>query len=105
MYTKTIKNRWPNFTLAEQMANIGSEVNRLNSWIKKGKPELAENCAKRAIELIDASLRDPRWKGKEKEFLSLKEAVEILAKFKEESNAESINRYFLPFNDLAAIRS
>ena len=31
------EGRWNNFTLAQQMANIGAEVGRAINWRKKGK--------------------------------------------------------------------
>ena len=42
--------------LAEQMANIGSEISRALNWRDKGNREYSEKAAARAIELILLSL-------------------------------------------------
>jgi hypothetical protein len=45
--------RWFEFSLLEQMANIGSEVGRAARGDKK--------AVDRALELFDLTLSDPRW--------------------------------------------
>lgn len=36
------ENRWASMSLAEQMANIGSEVGRSAKWLSKGKMTMAD---------------------------------------------------------------
>lgn len=49
--------RWATLPMAEQMANIGSEVGRTAKWILKGKTDLARGAYLRALELQDLTIR------------------------------------------------
>ena len=56
--------KWFKMSLAEQMANIGSEVSRAHKW--EGKDEdIFWGAVNRALELFDLTLTDSRWKGQE----------------------------------------
>src|SRR3990172_391821 len=62
------------YTLCQQMGNIGSEVGRAARW--KGKDEkLFESAVYRAIELLDLTLTDVRWKNRFKEIARAKETL------------------------------
>ena len=54
--------RWQQFSLMEQMGNIGSEVDRAITWRQKGNALLASKALDRAIELLDFTIADPRWR-------------------------------------------
>ena len=70
------REKWLTMTLAEQMGNIGSEVDRIISWKKKGIHEYMNNAFYRAIELLDLTINDKRWSGaKLKETCRLKEVL------------------------------
>lgn len=56
------KDRWYKFSLAEQLGNIGSEVDRYVGLSSINK-EYALDALYRAIDLIDITKSDPRWKG------------------------------------------
>lgn len=47
------EERWGEFSLAEQMANIGGEVHRAINWKNKGNQEYSRLAFYRALELID----------------------------------------------------
>ncbi|MDR1974475.1 MAG: hypothetical protein LBQ31_07355 [Bacteroidales bacterium] len=47
--------RWAKMTLMEQMANIGSEIDRVRSWKRKGDSAQSDRAFDRAIELLDMS--------------------------------------------------
>lgn len=52
--------RWHTMTLAEQLANIGSEVHRAR--LAQGKnDERFWGAVERGLELFDLTLSDPRW--------------------------------------------
>ncbi|MEK6616106.1 MAG: hypothetical protein AABZ32_08360 [Bacteroidota bacterium] len=55
--------KWSEYSLCEQMGNIGSEVGRANRWKEKDQ-KLFEGAVFRAIELIDLTLSDVRWKNR-----------------------------------------
>ena len=51
------EKRWSAMPLAEQMANIGSEVGRTRKWLSKGKIAMAEGAFVRALDLIDLTVK------------------------------------------------
>ena len=55
--------RWYQFTFEEQMGNIGSDVDRIISWRKKGNEEHATNAFYRALDLLDLTISDHCWHG------------------------------------------
>ena len=48
--------RWQKFSFVEQMANIGSEVERAINWKEKRNPEYSHKAFIRALELVDLTL-------------------------------------------------
>jgi len=67
--------KWFTMTLAEQMANIGSEVERTISWYKKGDKKYWQSAFDRALELIDLTVSDTRYKHRLKEILRTREVL------------------------------
>lgn len=56
------KGRWFEFSMFEQLGNIGSEVSRARR--AQGKDEAAfRGATDRALELFDLTLADSRWHG------------------------------------------
>lgn len=51
--------RWHELSLAEQLANIGSEISRAVRWSARS-PDTARSALYRALDLIDLTLDDPR---------------------------------------------
>ncbi|HUD19598.1 MAG TPA: hypothetical protein VMR81_04095 [Patescibacteria group bacterium] len=52
--------RWRRLSLVEQMANIGSEVERAIQWKAKNNIPYASQANVRALELFDLTLADSR---------------------------------------------
>ena len=50
--------RWKEMSLVEQMANIGSEVNRALNWKAKNNEPFCQKAVDRALELLDLSLEN-----------------------------------------------
>jgi len=67
--------RWAKMSLAEQMANIGSEVSRALNWQKKGKKELSIKALDRALELLDMTISSIKKYSKLKELFRVREAL------------------------------
>lgn len=66
--------RWARFTIYEQLANVGCDVDRAIRWRNKGEPEYSRQAFERALELLDLTIRDPKNKGpKLKELLRVRE--------------------------------
>jgi hypothetical protein len=55
--------RWMTLSILEQLANIGSEVERATRSREAGRHQRADAAFDRALELFDLSAADPRWRG------------------------------------------
>jgi hypothetical protein len=68
IYLKELASgRWREFSLVEQMGNIGSEVGRAIKYFKNGDKKSFNVAFEKALELFDLTLEDDRWKGRRKE--------------------------------------
>jgi hypothetical protein len=55
--------RWRSFGLVEQLANVGSEVDRaIRAW-EEHRRERFGGAFERALELFDLTAQDGRWRG------------------------------------------
>jgi hypothetical protein len=95
--------RWNELSLAEQMANIGSEVGRAIRWRQKGNAELAQRAAFRALELLDLSLGAGHSYPRLKEIARVRETlVDYLLGSNDFGSSDAVwQRYFDHFNYLA----
>ena len=91
--------RWAQLSLAEQLANVGAEVGRMRSRRTEDRARPFE----RALELLDLTLADPRWRGRRKEIARAREILCDAADGGHEygSTLEALDRYFLAFAVLA----
>ena len=91
--------RWQALSLLEQMANIGSEVERAIKWKEKNNPEYSTKACERALELLDLSLNHPGNKTHFREIARTREAlVDFFLDKNTFSSSEKIwRRYFLEF--------
>jgi len=64
--------KWHTMPLVEQLGNVGSEVGRIARW-KDKDPQACERAFIRALELLDLTIGDPRWKGRLKELTRARE--------------------------------
>lgn len=91
--------RWKELSFAEQMANVGSEIERSINWGAKGRPDFAERAFERALELLDLTVADPSNRGRLRELLRVREALADYFAFDNDyrSTAEGWQRYFRYF--------
>jgi len=91
--------RWNLLSFAEQMANIGSEVERTISWKKKGRPEISGRAFERALELVDLTVSDSKNRTRLRELLRVREALSDHFYFDNfyQSTSESWQHYFGSF--------
>lgn len=67
--------RWKQFSFLEQMAHIGSEVERALNWRAKRHASYSEQAAVRALELLDLTLDAAHGFPKLKEISRVREAL------------------------------
>ncbi len=67
--------RWKQFSFMEQMANIGSEVERALNWKAKGNLDYCQKAFERALELIDLTLDSIKEASRLKELARIREAL------------------------------
>jgi hypothetical protein len=91
--------KWSLLSFVEQMANVGSEVERTISWKAKGRPDFSERAFERALELLDLTIADARNRSRLKELLRAREALADCFVFDNsyQSTPESWQRYFRCF--------
>lgn len=91
--------RWFEITFFEQMANIGSEVERAILWRKKNN-QYSIKSIERALELLDLTIADSKNRRRLKELLRLREAIVDYFYFNNEfcSSDELWRKYFTAFN-------
>ncbi len=65
--------RWKQFSLVEQMGNIGSEVGRTFIYFKSNDKKNFIISFEKAIELFDLTLEDERWENKKEKIIKTKE--------------------------------
>ena len=98
--------RWSRFSLAEQMANIGSEVARALKWREKRNMEYANLANIRALELFDLTLSDTKHKAGLKEIARARELwlAFFVGSNQYHQSSHLWTKYFLAFNRAARAR-
>ena len=67
--------RWNLLSFSEQMANIGSEIERTIAWKSKAQPERSRRAFERALELLDLTIADSRNRKRLRELFRVREAL------------------------------
>lgn len=93
-------HRWRQLTLMEQLAHVGSEVERAIRAHESGNRARFDGALARALELFDFTVGDDRWAGpRRREILRARE--EFCRLFFDdnvpENSAAGLRRYFLAF--------
>ncbi len=97
--------RWRTLSLVEQLANVGSEVERALSWAAKGDRDHRDMALERALELLDLTIADPRHRGRLRELTRLREALldYFLGENEFGSTPDSWHGYLHPYGMAVAI--
>ena len=69
------QGQWGKLSLLEQMANVGSEVERALNWRVKNNAAYSERAAERALELMDLTLDGAHEVTHFKELARTREAI------------------------------
>ena len=99
--------RWQLLTLAEQLAHVGSEVDRAIAAREAQRADRFEKALARALELFDLTVADDRWAGhRRREILRSRE--EFCRLFFDDNPppgaARTLSAYFLRFAVLTRAR-
>ena len=91
--------RCSHLPLVEQMANVGSEVERALNWRAKHKADYAVHAYERALELLDLTLMSVRGSARVREIARVREGmVDYFAGTNLYGSTDAAWRsYFLPF--------
>lgn len=107
IHTDLTLERWFQFSLFEQLANVGTDIARTIQWQKSGKVNYSEKAFERALELLDLTIIDPKNKGgSRKELVRVREALKDYFVYDNEyqTTEEFWQQYFYHFNYAAAIQ-
>jgi hypothetical protein len=98
LHANLAAGRWQTLSLLEQLANVGSEVARAARWQGKD-PQQCEQAFLRALELLDLTVADDRWRGRRKELTRARELLcdAMLGGTTYGSDLASLDRYFFHF--------
>jgi hypothetical protein len=98
--------RWFQFTLFEQMANIGMDIERTIRWRDKGEAAESQRAFERALKLIDFTKLDPKNRGGAlRELCRVREALidHFVYDNQYQTTDEIWQKYFYAFNYAAAV--
>jgi hypothetical protein len=98
-HKKLAAGRWEEFRLIEQMAHVGSEVERALNWKAKNNLERSAKAFDRALELLDLTLDCPRNRPRLKEIARAREVCVDFFQGENQfaSSGDSLRKYFLQF--------
>ncbi|MBU1726054.1 MAG: hypothetical protein KJ880_00260 [Candidatus Omnitrophica bacterium] len=93
------EGRWRELSFIEQMANIGSEIERALNWKAKHNDVYCQQAFERSLELIDLTLGSVKGFARLKELARLREAIVdyFLGTNEFKFSEESLKKYFLNF--------
>jgi len=100
------QGKWQKMSLIEQMANIGSEVERAINWKNKNDKEYSRMVFERALELIDLTISDGKNRWRLKEILRVRESLVdyFIGGNQYSSSDKSWKNYFYAFGLAASIK-
>ena len=98
LHERLAAGRWHTFSLMEQLANVGSDVARAARWYGKDQ-QRCDHAFDRAVELLDLTIADERWKGRRRELTRARELLcdAMFGGNTYGSDLASLDRYFFHF--------
>ncbi len=101
-----ISDRWFKFSLFEQLANVGADIERTIQWKQHGNIDYSKDAFERALELLNLTIADPKNSGASlKELVRVREAlIDHFVYDNEYATADDTwQQYFFDFNYAVAI--
>lgn len=99
-HSASVLDNWPTMSLAEQLANVGSEVSRVAKWQGKDKG-VADRAYERMLELLNATILCQTKGSTLKELTRVRELMNTSYYQGSPTVLTEFNKYFLPFAVLA----
>ena len=99
-HARSAVTAWDRLTLVEQLANVGSEVERTLRAHEQGLTDRGAHALARALDLFDRTAGDARWRGpRRRETLRAREEFcrIVFADAPDRDAAKSLRKYFLQF--------
>jgi len=92
--------RWNQLSFVEQMANVGSEVERAINWKNKNNTDFSRRAFERALELVDLTIADIKNRKRLREIVRVREALADYFAFENiyRLTDEKWKKYFFAFN-------
>src|SRR5487761_2339976 len=100
MHAALAGGRWWTLTLAEQLGNAGADVGRALRARQEGDQDRFAAALDRALDLLDMTMTDPRWRGHRlREIARMREVVcdFLVGDNIYQSTPESLDAYFLAY--------
>ena len=106
IHSQQANGEWSRRMIAEQLANVGSEVGRAISWKNKNNSEYSRNAFFRALELLDLTIADKKNYRQLKELTRVREVlVDYFIGHNSYGSTDDLwERYFLPYNYAARMK-
>ena len=79
------QGQWWTLSLFEQLGNVGSEVSRTIRW-RSRNPDMAKGAFYRALDLMDLTLADPRYRHSPARLREIARTREVMVDFFAGSN-------------------
>jgi hypothetical protein len=101
------QGKWQKLSLIEQMANIGSEVERAINWKNKNDKNYSQLAFERALELIDLTMADKKNRRRLNEIARVRESLAdyFAGSNQYSSSDQGWKNYFYAFGFAAAIKA
>ena len=106
IHKELASGRWFKFSLVEQLANVGMDIDRTIRARNAGDLELSKQAFERALELLTLTIMDPKHKNRLRELTRVREALIDYFVYDNEyqSTDQAWQNYFLDYNYAAAVR-
>jgi hypothetical protein len=105
-HKKLANGRWQELSFFEQLANVGSEVERAIKWKNKSNTEYSRMAFERALELLDLTIEHEKNPSHLRELSRLREMLADYFAFSNsyQSTDKQWQNYFYSFNFAARIK-
>ena len=84
------QERWNTFSINQQLANVRTDISRAIRWKNKGNLEYSQQALEPALELLNLTIQDKKYKGRGA-FRELLRTREVLKDYFLDDNQYSTN--------------